>query len=473
MIRCVIAVLAACVLCFGSVAHADDLTSSRDIQSAVDSYLASSENDANLVGGPGSAGYDAGFWIRGGDFMLRINATLQARFEANDWDNEDDAQNAFNQFFQGQQFAGDTSGFSLPRATIKLSGEAPCDICYYIELEFGHFGRDVRERGGTLLFDSANVFGLGGAPTILGTSPQSYNYDNTREAWIEWCSCEAFNFRMGQIKTPTTRQMMVAPELQQFVDVSFASAYTGLWMPGYTDRNRDHGFMVHGAFGCDGEWSYMVAVTNGDGGDSIRNVLDHRTSDNLAFSARLNWAFAQPIGYEEGALRQQTCGWYGEVGLWAHYYADRSDKPHQSLGDVLNAGIDLALGYGGFSFTGAFSLHEASDADAGPLAADDFKAFSWLAQLGYHFPGTAWEIAARASFYENDEFVTTDGEVLEFAFGVNYYLNGHANKLQLDVSFLEASEGAVGIWSPYPGYLPLLGNENSQILIRFQWQLAL
>ena len=63
--------------------------------------------------------------------------------------------------------------------------------------------------------------------------------------------------------------------------------------------------------------------------------------------------------------------------------------------------------------------------------------------------------------------------MLEFAFGVNYYLNGHANKLQLDVSFLEASEGAVGIWSPYPGYLPLLGNENSQILIRFQWQLAL
>ena len=39
------------------------------------------------MGGPGSAGYDAGFWIRGGDFLLRINLTLQARFEAQDWDN--------------------------------------------------------------------------------------------------------------------------------------------------------------------------------------------------------------------------------------------------------------------------------------------------------------------------------------------------------------------------------------------------
>ena len=33
----------------------------------------------------------------------------------------------------------------LGRVLLKLSGEAPCNICYYIELEFGHFGRDVVE----------------------------------------------------------------------------------------------------------------------------------------------------------------------------------------------------------------------------------------------------------------------------------------------------------------------------------------
>jgi len=36
--------------------------------------------------------------------------------------------------------------------------------------------------------------------------------------------------------------------MQQFVDISMASAYIGQTMPGYTDRNRDYGFMVHGAF---------------------------------------------------------------------------------------------------------------------------------------------------------------------------------------------------------------------------------
>ena len=80
---------------------------------AVDGYLATSGDDVSLVGGAGSAGYDAGFYIRGGDFLLRINATLQARFEAWDWDDEDDAQLTL-----GQPFAGDTSGFSLPRATL-------------------------------------------------------------------------------------------------------------------------------------------------------------------------------------------------------------------------------------------------------------------------------------------------------------------------------------------------------------------
>ena len=62
----------------------------RDIQAAVDSYLASASQDATLVGGPGTAGYDEGFWIRGGDFLLRINLTLQARYEYFDYDTDEE-----------------------------------------------------------------------------------------------------------------------------------------------------------------------------------------------------------------------------------------------------------------------------------------------------------------------------------------------------------------------------------------------
>ena len=60
--------------------------SAREIQSSVDAYLASAQADATLVGGAGSAGYDGGFWIRGGSFLLKTNLTLQTRFEYFDWD---------------------------------------------------------------------------------------------------------------------------------------------------------------------------------------------------------------------------------------------------------------------------------------------------------------------------------------------------------------------------------------------------
>jgi hypothetical protein len=71
-------------------ALADDQPTARDIQAAVDSYLASATQDATLVGGPGTAGYDAGFWIRGGDFLLRINLTLQARYEWFEYDDDEE-----------------------------------------------------------------------------------------------------------------------------------------------------------------------------------------------------------------------------------------------------------------------------------------------------------------------------------------------------------------------------------------------
>ena len=446
-----------------STAQADDYASSRDVQAAVDSYMATGSDDTSLVGGTGSAGYDAGFWIRGGDFLLRINATIQARYEAWDWDDEDLAED--ERFFE--EWAGDTSGFSLPRATLKLSGEAPCNICYYVELEFGHFGRDAAEAR-----DEEGPSSNPGRRRDDGLGPhqQSNNFDNTREAWIEWCYCPAFNFRMGQVQLASTRQMMTAPELQQFVDISYASSAIGLTMPGYTDRNRDHGILIHGGFGCSNEWSYVLSATNGDGGDSIRNVIDHRTSDNLAFGGRVNWAFMAPIGYEEGALRQATCQWYGELGAWGFYYADREDKGHASVGDATCYGVDLAMGWGGFSFTAAYNFCEVSGSDF----FDDSDVSAWLVQLGYHFPGTAWEIAARADGVTANEGFD-DGDMIEYAFGVNYYLNGHANKLQLDVSFLEASddEGFFGLPGVYPGYQGGFGGENSAVLIRFQWQLAL
>ncbi len=471
-------------------AFANEQPTARELEAAVNNYLATSQQDASLVGGQGSAGYDSGFWIRGGDFTLRINLTLQARYEYFKFDKDEQRQRVVpggvdTQFPQGgllQDFnwpGGDLSGFSLPRSILKFSGTAPCNIRYYVEMDFGHHGATPYG----IPLPGLYTIGTAVNPAVFMTN--WYQYDNTREAWIEWGMSDAFNFRMGQIMYPNARQLMVAPELQQFVDISMASSVTGLLQPGYTDRNRDHGAMVHGVFGCNNEWQYMLAVTNGDGGDSIRNVLNPLTSDNLMYSGRLNWTFLEPIGYTEGATRFDSCKWYGEMGVWGSYYADRIDMPHTSLGDRLMAGYDVALGYGGFSFTAGFTYFDFSNADATlfGLPAQEETDILVLVQAGYLFPDTAWEIAARWSYWSRD--IKADGvqydvdqkpTTTEIAAVINYYLNGHGNKLQLDFTWISATADGFaggGYFDAYPGVPLGFGSDGSHFLVRFQWQLAL
>ena len=425
--------------------------SSREIQSSVDSYLASAKADASLVGGCGSAGYDAGFWIRGGSFLMKINLTLQTRWEGFDWDDSSLEPSP----------GGDLSGFSLPRVTLKFSGDATCDIHYYAELEFGHSGSYFDNATGRSsfqgqLFLSQNQ--TGAVPPDLGI---------TREAWIEYEAAPQFMFRMGLIKLAATRQLMTPPEMQQFVDISMASAYIGQWDIGYTDRNRDYGFMVHGALGCDGEWQYMFTVTNGDG-PVRRNVLDGTTDDPMAYSARINWDIKGHMGYEEGAVRQRSCDLTMALGVWGNYFVDhRQENSLIQFSDRTSYGVDLAVGYGGFSFTGAYNIVTYDNGGAFP----EFDGTSYLAQLGYLFSDTAWEIAARYSAYTHEPVGGFDTGGTEYGFAVNYYIDGHADKITADIAFISAEDNGNLLSDTYAGYNATRASDGT--LLRLQWQLAL
>ncbi|MFO0931267.1 MAG: porin [Planctomycetota bacterium] len=425
-------------------------SSSREVQSAVDAYLASSKADASLVGGAGQAGYDGGFWIRGGSFLMKINLTLQTRWEGFDWDDSAVEPSP----------GGDLSGFSLPRATLKFSGDATCDVHYYAELEFGHSGHYLTNRQNA---GFAGNLGLLNQQTFEFGTP---DYGTLREGWIEYETSPYFIFRMGLVKTPTTRQLMTPPEMQQFVDVSMASAVIGTTMPGYSDRNRDYGALIHGAFGCDGEFQYMLGITNGDG-PVHRNVLDGETEDCFAYSARVNWDIKGHLGYEEGALRGHDCDWAAAIGAWAHYYTDaRQHNAFSKFADRLTWGADAAFGWGGFSFTAAYSAWDWQN-DASNFDSDGF---SYLIQAGYLFPGTAWEIAARYSAYEANIGSNTFSEATEIGVAVNYYIDGHADKVTLDVAMI--SSDSVNLFADtYAGYNAT--SDSDAVMIRLQWQLAL
>src|SRR5262245_34908897 len=158
--------------------------SAREIQSAVDAYLGSARADASLVGGPGAAGYDGGFWIRGGTFLLKINLTIQTRYEAFRWEDEENEPSP----------GGDLSGFSLPRVTLKFSGDATCDDHYYVELAFGHPDRGFS--------------GISTLPEGFVPNQNDIELNGTREAWIEYEAAPAFAVRMGLVKLAATRQLM-------------------------------------------------------------------------------------------------------------------------------------------------------------------------------------------------------------------------------------------------------------------------
>jgi hypothetical protein len=272
---------------------------------------------------------------------------------------------------------------------------------------------------------------------------------------------------MGLVKTPTTRQLMTPPEMQQFVDVSMASAFIGQSMPGYTDRNRDYGLMLHGALGCDGEWQYMATVTNGDG-PVHRNVLDGATSDNLAYGARVNWDIRGHTGYEEGALRQRACEWTAAVGAWTHFYADHLfENPYEKFADRFTWGLDAAFGWGGLSVTAAYSAFS-WDPDGG----DTLEGWSYLGQVGYLFPDSAWEIAARYGRHElSDVFGGDDLGGTEWGVAVNYYVDGHGNKLTWDAAFVGSDGDGNAFGDAYAGHNPT--GEGDGMLLRFQWQIAL
>ena len=433
--------------------------SAREIQSSVDAYLGAARPDASLVGGPGSAGYEGGFWVRGGSFLLKISLTLQVRWEAFNWNKE----------AEEPRPGGDLSGFSLPRTTLTFAGDATCNVHYYAALEVGHSG---------------SFLGVGNnADSTLGTLWNLHNQVSRGpgglvgpdlgivEAWIEYEVSPSLLFRLGLLQTAATRQLMTPPEMQQFVDISLATSWIGSMVPGYSDRNRDYGLMLHGVFGNEAEWTYLATLTNGDG-PARRNILDQSTNDNYAYSVRLNWDAVGcrgfPIGYQEGALRQHECEWVGSVGAWAYWYTDvLKDKPHTDFATRFCWGVDAQAGYGSWSLTAAYSHARLDQSDIPGF--DRLDGWSGLVQAGFLFPDSAWEVAARYDVHSFDAFQKSWGGT-EIAGAVTYYIDGHSDKVTLDLSHIRGDHQADVQADTYAGTSAVTADAW---LLRLQWQLAL
>ncbi|MCB9826118.1 MAG: hypothetical protein H6805_09885 [Planctomycetes bacterium] len=365
--------------------------SARDVQAALDSYLAHDTADVALVGGPGSAGYDNGFWIRGGDFLLRANVTLQARFEAFDHDETQPPETSGGGgiLMTAQQalptdFGGDLSGFSLPRATLKLSGEAPCNIRWYMELEFGHFGRDALSRlaarcAARTSADQFTQFNLG--PFFKQQLRQH------ARAWDRSGAAATRCFRMGQIALPTTHQLWSSPSCSSSSTSRWPrpSRAAPAWLHGSQPR-YGHDPTVRSAATAGGHPCWQSPTVTAATASTTSPTTAPR--DGLAFSSHLNWAFAKPIGYQENALARRPAVCTARSVREGFTYADRTDKAAHGLGTT---GLSTASTW---PWAGGLLVHRRlhDGRRDGPLPCElvsvDLRCLA--GQLGCHFPGTAW-----------------------------------------------------------------------------------
>ena len=398
--------------------------------------------DATLVGGPGSRRLRRRLLDpRRFASSLKINLTLQTRYEYFDWD---------DRCRRGLSPGGDLSGFSLPRVTLKFSGDATCDVHYYAELEFGHARSRRFDQRAARPHRPDGVSSARASDRRPDPGRRGCDFGIAREAWIEYERGAAFAFRMGLDQDADHAPADDArPRCSSSSTSRWPRPSPGRLMPGYTDRNRDYGFMVHGALGCDGEFQYMVTVTNGDG-PVHRNVLDGSTDDPLALRRARELGHRGPHGLRGGRaapalVRVVRRG--RRVGALLRRPLAREPAGRRLTSDRIALGRRRGRRLGRLLVDGRVQRHEPRGRRRRASTASATSSRS--ASCSPTRRGRSRRATAPTSSTRAGPARTFSGN--EIAAAVNYYIDGHADKVTLDVAFISTDDFNL-LFDVYAGY---------------------
>lgn len=261
------------------------------------------------------------------------------------------------------------------------------------------------------------------------------NGSSLADAWMQWnCDCDLFNVRAGQFFTPYSRQGGTYDQYLQFATKSVVTSVFAL--------DRQNGAMVHGEV-ADGV-HYYLNVFNGQTAGEGQNLGGQDT--DLALSAALT---AQTMGYGsrgfEGDLRENTESMDFTGGISSIYgqgsygtYVDPVSGDTLSYGDFNKFDLngDIGMRSNGLSIQGEvyYSYIDLSDFDT------NFNNWGFYTQAGFMLDKNM-ELAGRFGYIDfDDNFVGYNGYVVdtlqEYSASFNYYMNGHALKLQTGVEWI-------------------------------------
>ena len=330
--------------------------------------------------------YDGGFYVRSKDnsYSLNVNGFVQSRYT-----------------FLAPEQGRSRNNFDVALARLAFSGTVfDPKVSYFFQFEGTTFGNSNRQ-------------------TML-------------DWWMQYSFSDYAKVQAGRFILPYSRQFYTHPGNLLFSDLSEA----------------DYAFNLQRAVGANlsgslGKLSYHAVVTN-----SIR-ALDAGGQQNVgaevAWQGRLEYDLLEPYGYLESsptpaAAPQLSLG----VAAAFNPVDDASGFQNVRPGDrTTNVTVDGGFRYLGLSVQAAGYYRRNNFQNADQIGHEIGHDWGYYGQIGYYLTERL-ELAGRVSgvdfHFDNNVSRSnprTRGDVREYTAGLNYYLYGHAVKLQLDYSFLD------------------------------------
>lgn len=253
--------------------------------------------------------------------------------------------------------------------------------------------------------------------------------------------------RVGQFKTPLSRQFLMIPWRRSFVSTAGAAAQFNL--------DRDLGIMLLGSV-ANKKFEYQVGVFNGS--------EKANKQDNTQFEvvARVATHPLGPVPAFEGDFKNVSkpllsIGFSGAYNpMKKSFYLKRGETLTDSKGDTftlfdkksidaqrMTLAADMTFMYRGFFFTGEFfyeRLWADKDFRADLIKSDpnqdgQINALGWYFQAGYFVWKKKIELIARASMVRPNMEISDDDK-WEATGGINFYPFGYTMQIQTEYSYL-------------------------------------
>lgn len=375
-------------------------------------------------------GYARGLYAQFKDeFQLKVRIRIQARF----------TESSLNSAYGA---VGDTKNYpNVSGAGVITSRKLLEDVAEFdvrrVRLVFEGFAFNPETTYFVQFRNDTN--GTTTQPTTTRSSTQLY------DAYVDLKQIPWANLRVGQYRTLFGRQEYVSSALLQFVDRGFVAE---AFVPNTIDR-RDQGVTIHSD---DKKYpvNYAFGVFNGVGINLTRLGLNTPGNGNeLMYVGRVTADLLGKPGYPEGDLAYSQApqlavgasyGYNG--GLQTNTTGPGSNTQvstaiaslgngrllNQGVVNLGTTGVDVVFKYKGLSFQGEGFVRNVDTQDHSKRIGN---ATGFYVQGGYFLIPKTVEVVGRYNYMDPDTRLAQDTFTSALG-GLNWYLNGHEHKLQLD-----------------------------------------